>query len=105
MAKEKRKGQSSASFSYKLWNELKNLTLHQNISLDDAAMRAGLIIYTIYFIQSKKGCSACIAMGKMEEAENLIPIMKKMKIQPDDRMYNIIIKVMTFKCMWKCILI
>ena len=39
------------------------------------------------------GCAACVAVGRMKEAEELIPNMKQKGYRPENRFYNILINV------------
>ena len=39
------------------------------------------------------GCGTCVALGKMDEAEELMPIMRQKGFRPDGRFYNVLIKV------------
>lgn len=39
-----------------------------------------------------QGCNACVAAGKLEEAESLVGKMRQKGFRPDVRVYNIVLK-------------
>ncbi|CAD7695569.1 unnamed protein product [Ostreobium quekettii] len=73
LLKCRRRGTPNSQQAYQLWQEL---SLRGD--LDAGAY--------------KTGCNACIAAGKLEEAEKLITTMRVHGLRPDVKMYNIVLK-------------
>lgn len=73
LCKHRRKGSGFRELGYKYWKELENY--HNN--LDSAALRIGM--------------QACVGVGNLQEAEQILTVLEQSNSHPDIRTYNILI--------------
>jgi len=88
LLRDKRKGSRSHSVAYQIWTEIKD----DHKILDPALFRSGRASSkTTHYLFI--GCGACVAMGRMEEAESLIPVMRDLGYDVNAKFYGTLIKV------------
>lgn len=73
LCKHRRKGSGFRELGYKYWKELQ----HCQKNLDSAALRIGM--------------QACVGVGYLQEAEEILESLERENSQPDIRAYNILI--------------